>query len=206
MIKIIIVDDHPLVIEGLKTLIETNSSFEIIGIAINGHQTNQLLKIEKPDIIFMDINLPDCSGIDLCREIVLKFPSISIIGLSTFNTPSYIQAMLDSGAKGYLLKNSTRDELLKALNTVVLQKTYISEEAKSILNTFKTDIDIVLTRREREVLQLIASGKPNADIAKELFISPTTVDTHRTNLLAKFKTNNTALLIKQAVKLGFIVF
>ncbi len=205
MTKIIIVDDHPLVIEGLKALIETDNSFEIIGIALNGQQTNQLLKTEKPDIIFMDINLPDCSGIDLCREILLKFPSIIIIGLSTFNTPSYIQAMLDSGAKGYLLKNTTKDELLKALNTVLSHKTYISEEAKSILNTFKTATEIVLTRREREVLQLIASGKSNTEIAKELFISPTTVDSHRTNLLAKFKTNNTALLIKQAVKLGFIV-
>lgn len=206
MIKILIVDDHPLVIEGLKAIIEADNSFEIIGTAINGHQTNQLLKTEKPDVIFMDINLPDCSGIDLCREILLKFPSIFVIGLSTFNTPSYIQAMLDSGAKGYLLKNTTKDELLKAINTVVSQKIYISEEAKSILNSFKTDIDIVLTRREREVLQLIASGKSNAEIAKELFISPTTVDTHRTNLLAKFKTNNTALLIKQAIKLEFIVF
>ncbi len=206
MIKIMIVDDHPLVIEGLKALIETDKSIEIIGIALNGHQTNQLLKIEKPDVIFLDINLPDCSGIDLCREILLKFPSILIIGISTFNTPSYIQAMLDSGAKGYLLKNTTKDELLKALNTVISHKTYISEEAKSILNTFKTDTAIVLTRREREVLQLIASGKSNTEIAKELFISPATVDTHRTNLLAKFKTNNTALLIKQAVKLGFIIF
>ncbi len=201
-----IVDDHPLVIEGLKALIETDKSIEIIGIALNGHQTNQLLKTEKPDVIFLDINLPDCSGIDLCREILLKFPSILIIGISTFNTPSYIQAMLDSGAKGYLLKNTTKDELLKALNTVISHKTYISEEAKSILNTFKTDTAIVLTRREREVLQLIASGKSNTEIAKELFISPATVDTHRTNLLAKFKTNNTALLIKQAVKLGFIIF
>jgi DNA-binding NarL/FixJ family response regulator len=206
MIKIMIVDDHPLVIEGLKALIETDKSIEIIGIALTGHQTNQLLKIEKPDVIFLDINLPDCSGIDLCREILLKFPSILVIGISTFNTPSYIQAMLDSGAKGYLLKNTTKDELLKALNTVISHKTYISEEAKSILNTFKTDTEIVLTRREREVLQLIASGKSNTEIAKELFISPATVDTHRTNLLAKFKTNNTALLIKQAVKLGFIVF
>lgn len=201
-----IVDDHPLIIEGLKSQIETDSSLKIIGVALDGHQTHQLLKIEKPDIIFMDINLPDCSGIDLCREILLKFPSILIIGLSTFNTPSYIQAMLDSGAKGYLLKNTTKDELIKALNTVVSNKTYISEEAKSILNTFKTENDIVLTRREREVLQLIASGKPNTEIAKKLFISTTTVDTHRTNLLAKFKTNNTALLIKQAVKIGFIVF
>ncbi|AWA29430.1 DNA-binding response regulator [Flavobacterium magnum] len=206
MTKIIIVDDHPLVIEGIKALIESDSSFEIVGIALNGKQTNQLLKTEKPDIIFMDINLPDCSGIDLCREILLKFPSIIIIGLSTFNTPSYIQAMLDSGAKGYLLKNTTKNEFLKALNTVLSHKTYVSEEAKSILNTFKTETEIVLTRREREVLQLIASGKSNTEIAKELFISPTTVDSHRTNLLAKFKTNNTALLVKQALKSGFIVY
>lgn len=201
-----IVDDHPLVIEGVRALIESDASFKIIGIALNGYQTNQLLKTEKPDIIFLDINLPDCSGIDLCREILLKFPSILVIGLSTFNTPSYIQAMLDSGAKGYLLKNTTKDEILKALNTVLSHKTYISEEAESILKTFQTETEIVLTRREREVLQLIASGKSNAEIAKELFISPATVDTHRTNLLAKFKTNNTALLIRQAVKLGFIIF
>ncbi len=206
MTKIIIVDDHPLVSEGVKALIETDSSLEIIGIATSGHQTKELLTTEKPDVIFLDINLPDCSGIDLCREILLKFPSISIIGLSTFSTPSYIQAMLDSGAKGYLLKNTTKDELLKALKTVISNKTYISEEARTILNTFKTETEIVLTRREREVLQLIASGKANSEIAKDLFISPATVDTHRTNLLAKFKTNNTALLVKQAVKLGFVAF
>jgi DNA-binding NarL/FixJ family response regulator len=204
MIKIIIVNNYPLIVEGLKTMIETNQSLQVIGIAINRLQTKELLKIEIPDIVFLDINLPDCNGIDLCRELVLKHPSIKVIGLSTFCTPICIQGMLDSRAKGYLLKNTTKDEIQKAINTVLSQKIYISDEVNKLLHTFKKDHEIMLTRREREVLQLLSDGMSNNEIAKVLFISPNTVDTHRTNLLAKFKTNNTALLIKKTIKLGFI--
>lgn len=205
MIKILIIDDHTLIIEGLKRMLEEKDEFQIVGTASTSVQTKELLKTLDPDVIFMDINLTDCTGIDLCREILLKYPSISIIAISSFCTPSYIQAMLDSGAKGYLLKNTSQNEIITAIYSVLSNKIYLSQDAKLVIDSFKVTKGIILTRREREVLQLIANGKSNSEIAKLLFISPTTVDSHRTNLLAKFNTNNTALLLKQAIKQGFVL-
>jgi DNA-binding NarL/FixJ family response regulator len=151
----------------------------------------------------MDINLPDKSGIDLCREVKEKYPSVFIIGLSTFNQQSFIQKMMDSGASGYVLKNATQEELMEAISVVIKGKIYFSDEASQVLT--KADVNpILLTRREKEVLELIAEGLTNNEIAQKLFVSPTTIDTHRKNLLAKFGVRNTASLIRDATKLQFI--
>ena len=157
------------------------------------------LKQQLPDVILMDISMPDKSGIDLCKEVKEKYPSVFIVGLSTFNQQSFIQKMMDNGASGYVLKNATQEELMEAIEAVVKGKIYLSEEASNTLRKDDT-IDIILTRREKEVLELIAGGLTNAEIAQKLFISVTTVDTHRKNLLAKFDVKNTALLIRTAVQ------
>ena len=203
MTKIFIVDDHYMVIEGIRSLLQNEKSIEWMGHAMNAASCLAFLNKQLPDVILMDINLPDISGIDLCREVKIKYPSVFIIGLSTFNQQSFIQKMMDNGASGYVLKNATQDEITSAIETVMKGKTYLSEEAS---NTLRKDngAAIILTRREKEVLELIADGMTNAEIAQKLFISVTTVDTHRKNLLAKFETKNTAALIKIAVSRGYL--
>ena len=202
-IKLFIVDDHFMVIEGIHSLLQNEKDIEWMGHATNAASCLAFLQQQKPDVILMDINLPDISGIDLCKEVKTKYPSVFIIGLSTFNQQSFIQKMMDNGASGYVLKNATQEELTSAIETVMKGKTYLSEEASNTLRK-ENGTNIVLTRREKEVLELIADGMTNAEIAQKLFISVTTVDTHRKNLLAKFETKNTAALIKIAVSRGYL--
>lgn len=201
--SVFIVDDHYMVIEGIRSLLQNEKSIEWAGHASNASSCLAFLKQQQPDVILMDVNLPDKSGIDLCKEVKDQYPSVFIVGLSTFNQQSFIQKMMDNGASGYVLKNATQDELMEAIATVVKGKIYLSEETSQTLRREDSG-KIVLTRREKEVLELIAEGMINAEIATKLFISVTTVDTHRKNLLAKFDARNTASLIRSAARLQMI--
>lgn len=202
--NVFIVDDHYMVIEGIRSLLQHENAVEWAGHASTAASCLAFLQQRQPDVILMDINLPDKSGIELCREVKEKYPAVFIIGLSTFNQQSFIQKMMDNGASGYVLKNATQEELLTAIDTVRKGRTYLSDEAALSLRK-NTDSDApVLTRREKEVLELIADGMTNNEIADKLFISVTTVDTHRKNLLAKFEVRNIASLIKTAVQLQLI--
>ncbi len=202
-ISVFIVDDHYMVIEGIRSILQNEKSIEWAGHAMNAASCLSFLKQRQPDVILMDINLPDKSGIDLCKEVKEKYPSVFIVGLSTFNQQSFVQKMMGHGASGYLLKNATYQELSDAINTVVKGKIYLSDEASSILRKEEAG-NVVLTRREKEVLVLIADGMTNGEIAIKLFVSPATVDTHRKNLLAKFGVKNTAMLIRAATQGQFI--
>lgn len=202
-VKVFIVDDHYMVIEGIRSLLQNEKSIEWVGHAMNADSCLAFLKQQQPDVILMDINMPGKSGIDLCKEVKEKHPSVFIIGLSTFNQQSFIQKMMDNGASGYVLKNASGEEIQEALHTVVKGKTYLSFEAGQALKA-KPDSEIVLTRREKEVLELIAEGLTNNEIAQKLFISSTTVDTHRKNLLVKFNAKNVAAMIKSAAQLHYI--
>ena len=202
--KVFIVDDHYMVIEGIRSLLQNEKDIEWVGHASNAASCLAFLQKQQPDVILMDINLPDKSGIDLCKEVIGKYPSIFIVGLSTFNQQSFIQKMMDNGASGYVLKNATQEELMEAVQSVMKGKTYLSEEASQVLRK-NADADIpVLTRREKEVLELIADGLTNNEIAQKLFISVATVDTHRKNLLAKFEAKNIASLIKAAMQMQML--
>ena len=202
--KVFIVDDHYMVIEGIRSLLQSEKNIDWVGHASNAASCLAFLSQQLPDVILMDINLPDKSGIDLCKEVRELYPSVYIVGLSTFNQQSFIQKMLQNGASGYVLKNATQEELLEAIETVAKGKTYLSDEAASSLRKNNTSEMPVLTRREKEVLELIAEGMTNNEIAGKLFISVTTVDTHRKNLLAKFDARNIAALIKTAVQMQLI--
>lgn len=202
-IKVFIVDDHYMVIEGIRSLLQNEKNIEWMGHAMNAASCHAFLQRQQPDVILMDINLPDKSGIELCKEIKEKYPYVFIIGLSTFNQQSFIQKMMDNGASGYVLKNATQEELMEAIKTVVKGKIYLSDEASQTLQKNEATT-IVLTRREKEVLELIAEGMTNNVIAQKLFISPSTVDTHRKNLLAKLEAKNTASLIRMATQLQLI--
>lgn len=202
--KIFIVDDHYMVIEGIKSLLVNETDIEIIGHATNADSCMAFLKLQHPDIILMDISLPNKSGIELCHDVKEKYPSVLILGLSTFNQRSYIDKMIENGASGYLLKNAGKIELLKGFKMVMQGKTYMSHEvAQAMRSSFSKDIP-VLTRREKEVLELISLGLTNVEIADKLCISYSTVDTHRSNLLQKFDAKNVAALISLAMKNGML--
>ncbi len=202
--KVFIVDDHYMVIEGIRSLLQNEKDIEWAGHASNAASCLAFLQQQQPDVILMDINLPDKSGIDLCKEVREKYPAVFVIGLSTFNQQSFIQKMIENGASGYVLKNATQEELMEAIAAVAGGKTFLSDEAaQSLRKNNEGDIP-VLTRREKEVLELIADGLTNNEIAGKLFISVTTVDTHRKNLLAKFDARNIASLIKTAMQMQLI--
>lgn len=204
-IKVFIVDDHYMVIEGIRSLLQNETNIEWMGHATNAASCLAFLQHQLPDVILMDINLPDKSGIDLCKEVKEKYPAIFILGLSTFNQQSFIEKMIGSGASGYVIKNATQQELMEAIHTVVKGKEYLSFDAAVTLRKPDTQNNIpVITRREKEVLELIAAGMTNNEIARQLFISSTTVDTHRKNLLSKLGAKNTASLVRIAAQLKLV--
>lgn len=201
--KLFIVDDHYMIIEGIISLMQSEKTIEIIGYAQNAESCMSFLQRMQPEVIFLDINLPDKNGIDVCKDIKAKYPTIKIVALSTFNQLSFINNMLDNGANGYLLKNATKAEMLTAINVVLSNKQYLSKEVADSLKE-NNDEKPILTRREKEILKLISEGLTSAEIGKKIFISTTTVDTHRKHILEKLKVNNTAILIKTATQMGII--
>ena len=204
-IKLFIVDDHYMVIEGIHSLLQNEKEIEWMGHASNASSCLAYLQRQRPDVILMDISLPDKSGIDLCKEVKEKFPGIHILGLSTFNQQSFIEKMILSGASGYVLKNATQEELIEGIKTVVAGRQYLSFDAAAALRQVVTKSNVpLITRREKEVLGLIADGLTNNEIAKQLFLSVATVDTHRKNLLAKFECKNIASLIRLAVNMNLV--
>lgn len=200
---IFIVDDHYMVIEGIRSLLENEKTIDWMGHATNAASCLSFLKKQQPDVILMDINLPDMSGIDLCKQVRELYPSIFVLGLSTFNQQAFIRNMMENGASGYVLKNAGKAELMEAINTVLAGKMYLSTDAMHSLRETKKSMPLI-TRREKEVLQLIAAGLTNAAIAQQLFISIPTVNTHRKSLLEKFDAKNTAILIGKATKMDLL--
>ncbi len=203
-IKIFITDDHYMVIEGIRSLLLPDKNIEWMGHAMNAASCMAFIRKQQPDVLLLDINLPDKSGIDLCKEIKEQYPDIQILGLSSFNQQSYIQKMIQNGASGYLLKNASQEEIVKAIKAVMAGDNFLSSEAAKTIRENKNARIPVITRREKEVLQLIAEGLTNHAIAEKLFISTTTVDTHRNSLLSKFEVRNTANLVRLASQFDLI--
>jgi DNA-binding NarL/FixJ family response regulator len=199
--KLFIVDDHYMVIEGIRSLLQHEAGLEWTGHASNAASCLAYLRQQQPDVILMDISLPDKNGIDLCKEVKEKYPSVFILGLSTFSQESFISKMMDNGASGYVLKNATKEELLEAIETVMKGRLFLSMDAAQSLRSAADKPGMpVITRREKEVLELIAAGCTNAEIAERLFVSVSTIDTHRKNLLEKFNVRNTASLVRLATQ------
>ncbi|RPA70400.1 DNA-binding response regulator [Cyclobacteriaceae bacterium YHN15] len=202
--RLFIVDDHYMVIEGIRSLLQQEESIEWIGHATNGESCLAFLEKNEPEVILMDISMPGISGIELCKIVKSKYPGVRILGLSTFNQRSFVEKMIESGANGYVLKNASKEELLKAIEAAKTFKSYLSFEASQALKSNSEREAPVLTRREKEVLEQIAEGLTNQEIADKLFISATTVDTHRKNLMLKFEAKNVAAMINLAGKGGFL--
>jgi two-component system, NarL family, nitrate/nitrite response regulator NarL len=204
-IRILVVDDHPMVLEGMKAMLSQLSFIELAGTAANAFEAMDILKKISADVAIVDINLPDISGIELTAKIKKEFPQVKILAMSTFKERSYISQMIQNGASGYLVKSASKEEIENAILTAHEGKLYLSLDINS-LQLDKTPLSAipVISSREKEILQLIADGLTNPQIAQQLFISLHTVDTHRKNLLAKFNVNNTAGLIKTAAKYNMI--
>ena len=201
--KVFIVDDHPMVVAGLNSLLSKLKNIEVAGAVSNAFDAIPFLKENKTDVILLDINLPDISGIDLCKKIHNEFPEIKILGISTLSERSYISRMIENGASGYLIKSASAQEIAEAIETVMNGKMYLSVSMEHLLRPLSViplDSLPALTKREKEILSNIADGLTNNQIAEKLFISPLTVDSHRKNLLTKLNVNNTASLIRLAVE------
>lgn len=211
MIKILIIDDHPLVIDGIKTMLKDESYFRIEAAARTAKDALAFLDDNSSiDIILLDINLPDMDGMRLCEQIRAKNKTVKILGLTYINEAGIINSLIKKGANGYLLKNMEREELITAMNQVLDGTIYLSKAANEKILQQLQACDIskndmpALTRREKEVLQLLAEGLTSNDIAGKLFVSNYTVDTHRKNMLQKFNVHNTQSLLNVVKKLGVL--
>ena len=212
MINILLVDDHQIVIDGLRGLLEGQDNIDTLYSAQNGEDTIQTVKEKSVDLILLDINLPDISGFDICKTLKSNDACPKIIALTMHGNAGYINKMIKVGVDGYLLKNTGREELLLAIQTVLKGERYFSKEVTdsllSGLHQVKkpktSDFIQKLTRREKEVLQLITEELTTDEIAAKLFISSTTVISHRKSLLRKLNAKNVAGLVKKAFTFGLL--
>jgi DNA-binding NarL/FixJ family response regulator len=209
-IRLAIIDDHAVVLDGLKTMLKTFENLEVLYTTQSGHQLLEHFQSDLPDVLLMDIQMPEISGIDLCKQITKQHPSVKIIAFTSFDDSNYVKQIFRSGAKGYLLKNSDKQTIVKAVETVMQNKEYMDDAIKKILlqesitGQRRSIFEVPLTKREKEILKLIADGLSSQEIANKLFISLRTVETHRLNLNQKLDVKNTAGLMKEALKRGFI--
>ncbi len=204
MISILVIDDHPLVGDGITLMVKDIEYLQIISICKSGKEALEFLVDAKPDIILLDISLPDIDGLELCSQIRKTNKQTKIIGLTSTNEAGIITQLLANGGNGYLLKNMEREELITAIDEVLNGKIFLSKAAnQKILEQFHSLKDAlknkpVLTRREKEILKLLYEGLTGPQIAEKLFLSPLTVETHRKNLMQKLNVNSVQQLLKVA--------
>lgn len=210
-IRVFIADDHELMREGLKGIVESQSGMHVNGEANNGQSTIREVRKTKPDVVIMDVGMPDLNGIEATREILRENPDAKVLALSMHSEQRYITEMLRAGAHGYLLKDSAVNELARAIKTVCRNKTYLSPAVAGgivdghVRNPGEKeggDTYRLLSGREREVLQLLAEGNSTKDTAAKLFVSVKTVETHRRNIMHKLNAFSIAELTKCAVRDG----
>jgi DNA-binding NarL/FixJ family response regulator len=209
-IRIAIADDHQLVVDGLVAILREADLFEIAGIANNGNALIELLQKTPVDVALVDIEMPECNGIEATKKIkALNLPT-RVLALSMYNESSLVKEMTVAGAKGYILKNVLKEELLKAIQTIAEGNFYFapsvfepsSKKTKASLQEDVPDVQNLLTKREKEILILLSEGLTLAEISDKLCISPRTVDTHRTNMMKKLNINSTSKLVRIAYKSG----
>lgn len=200
-IRIILADDHKLILDGLMALLQENPEIKVLSTAENGQQLVEQCRLLKPQLIITDIDMPVLSGVEAVRILRIEFPELKILALTMHKDPGVFTKMKNAGANGYIHKNSDKEELFFAINQILKGKEYTSNEILLSETSYKipdVTTDIILTKREIEIVSLIALGLTNVEIGKKLFISDRTVDTHRTNLMRKLDVNNVAGLIRFA--------
>lgn len=205
-----IADDHLLVINGLRAMLEKAEDVSILFSATTGAEVLEQLALRAPDVLLLDIQMPDMNGIDLCKIIHKNYPEVKVIALTNFEQSSYVKQIMRNGALGYLLKNIDGKTLIQAIRSVVENKPFIQDQIQNnMLNELLsgqkiTSAGVLLTKREMEILSLVAKELTNQEIADKLFISVRTVETHRINLSQKLGVHNTAGLVKEAYKRGLV--
>jgi len=209
-IRILLADDHTLVRKGLRRLLEGQSGFDVVGDAADGRAAVTIAAETGPDVVVMDVAMPVLNGIEAARQITAKAPNCAVIFLSMHSDESYVLRALKSGARGYLLKDSAEEDLINAVIAVTEGKSYFSPAISKVLvedylrHGAVEDSYELLTAREREILQLLAEGRSNKDVANVLQLSLYTVETHRANILQKLGLHNQAELILYAIRKGVI--
>ncbi len=210
-IKVIIVDDHKIMREGLRFLLKDKPNIKVIGEAENGRQALSLVDKLKPDIVIMDVAMPDLNGIEATRMIVKDHPNTRVIALSSHSGKEFVTGMFQAGTSGYLLKDCAFDELYDAIQSVYAKHTYLSREITDLLvrdyvsnvnAVLKEEPDEQLSTREKEVLQLIAEGHSTKEIAGQLFVSVKTIESHRSNIMRKLNMFTIPELTKYAIRSG----
>lgn len=211
MIRIIIADDHKLFVDGLVSLFEGADDIVIAGLANTGKEVIDIVKRELPDIVLMDIEMPEMDGIEATKNLAGHFPSVKVIALSMYKEGEFIERILKAGASGYVMKNAGKEELLRAIRRVSEGKQYLNEDASDLLianmkrhenKVFENHVS--LSKREIEIIQLLAEGLTAKNVAAKLNLSYYTIDTHRKNILLKLGVKNTAELIRYAFKHGIV--
>jgi len=212
-IRILLADDHTVVRDGLRALLEKQPDMTVVGEAADGRDSVRLAEEQLPDVVVMDIAMPNMNGIEATRRILAANPRTNVVMLSMHQDESYVLRSLKAGAKGYLLKDSLRSDVIEAIRTVSQGRSFMTRKVSRILQEdyirqmerrgLEDSYDL-LTDREREILQLVAEGKTNKDVATFLNISLTTVETHRTHILQKLGLHSVPELILYAVRKGII--
>lgn len=210
MIKIVLADDHQIVLDGLKMLLHEEYNIELVGEAINGKEVINILETRPVDIAVLDVEMPVMNGIEASEIIKERFPNTKILILTMYNDQAFIRKLIEIGASGYILKNKGKEELVEAIKDIAEGKTFFGREVTNTLISgiqtvikHKPEKEIPLTKREIDVVKLIADGKSTPQIAEELFIAHSTVETHRRNLIDKTGVPNSKALIKWAIKMGY---
>lgn len=199
MINVAIVDDHRILTEGLQSLIAESAIAKVVGVAHSAAACRLSLAFWKPDVLLLDVGLPDVSGVDFCKEIKEQFPNIKVLALTTHSEYTVVRQMLDNGASGYLIKNAMADEVMAGIEAVAAGETFLCHEIDLLMRR-PAEKNVWLSPRERELLLLISEGLTNTEIAEQFFLSPETIRGYRKNLLLKLGAKNTAVLVKMAIE------
>ncbi|MCG7852016.1 MAG: response regulator transcription factor [Methanosarcinaceae archaeon] len=212
-LRVLLVDDHPIVRKGIRSLLENETGIDVVGEAENGKEAIKKVEGLTPDVVVMDISMPLLNGLDATRQIKRRFPEVRVLILTMHSNEEYISEILKAGASGYLVKKAVPEELVSAIHAVSQGNSFLSPSvSKSVIKKFLQvagaeaglEKSSLLTEREREVLQLIAEGHSNRKIAEMLFISVKTIEAHRSHIMEKLELHNLADLTRFAIRIGII--
>jgi len=209
--RVVILDDHPLILNGLQNIISKYDDIEIVGTYLSGKDFLKELNKKQPDIAILDISMPDQTGDEIARVVYQQYPKITMLALTNLDNIYYVKSMLQQGVLGYILKSASEEILIQAIRVINKGDQFLDPLIKSRLQHDKISIarqaahGTVLTRREKDVLKLLAENFTSQEIADKLFLSKRTIDSHRLNLLLKLEVKNTAALIKKCIDMGLLV-